>query len=165
MTPEGESYCRYLAIVRDAILAELEAVPEEALNWPLGMPETNTLYASALHACMSSRDWIVVRVGGGSIPRDRASEFTAQGRLAELRDRWTETLAQTRHTLDRMVAVDYEAPRVLRFQATGTEREGNVRDCLLHVIEHTNIHLGQIQLGRQLWEHRHHANPSQSGSG
>ena len=154
MTSEGQSFHQYLTIVGDAIFSELDAMPPEALNWPLGVPETNTLYASAFHACMSSRDWVVVRVGGGRVERDRDSEFGADGSLAELKAHWNTTLQTTRETLEKLSAGDFDAPRLLHFQATGNERPGTVRDCLLHVIEHANIHLGHIQLGRQLWEHR-----------
>ena len=154
MTPEGESFAQYLSIVRDAIFAELEGLPDEALNRPLGVPETNTIYASAFHACMSSRDWITVRVGGGTIDRDRDSEFWSTGTLAQLRSAWDETLSLTTETLASLSPADFNEARLLHFNATGEERPGTVRDCLLHVVEHANIHLGHIQLARQLWEHR-----------
>ena len=50
MTPEGASYYLYLQTARDGLFKELEALPETALNAPLGVPETNTIYASAFHA-------------------------------------------------------------------------------------------------------------------
>jgi len=152
VTPEGEAYLRYLAIVRDGMFHELEAVPRGALNWPLRVPETNTLYASAFHASMSARSWIIVRAGRGAIERDRDAEFKASGTLEQLRAHWEETLAMCRPVVNRLVEADYLKFRRMIFQATGLERDGTVRDCLLHAIEHCNIHLGHIQLARQLYE-------------
>lgn len=154
MTAEGEVYLRYIGTVRDGIFHELEALPPEALNWPLGVPETNTLYMSAFHAAMSTRSWIIARAGGGTIERDRDAEFKASGTLERLRAHWDETIALCGEALERLREEDFTAPRHMVFQATGAEREGTVRDCLIHAIEHSNIHLGHIQLVKQLYENR-----------
>lgn len=155
MTPEGETYVRYIGVVRDAIFIELNALSDEALNWPLGVPETNTLYMSAFHASMSTRSWVLVRASGGKIERDRDAEFKASGTLKQLRGHWDETVTLSEQVVSKFVDGDFRSPRRMVFLATGTEQEGTVRDCLLHAIEHANIHLGHIQLARQLWEHRH----------
>ena len=166
MTPEGQAYDQYLAYAGEAILRELEAVGPEGLNWPLGLPETNTMFASAFHASMSVRSWLVVRAAGQTIERDRDAEFQARGGLEQLRDHWAETFAMGRKALDGFREEDYRSPRHLVFLSSGEERAGTVRDCVLHAIEHVNIHLGHIQIARQLWENRNlSASPSPSGGG
>lgn len=152
MIPEGEQFYKYLVLARDSILRELEAVPPEALNWPLGMPETNTLYASAFHAASSTNYWVVAYVGGGSMERDRLAEFRTSGDMASLKARWQQTLDQSRVVFERLSEGDYES---LREVALGpSAQRWPVRECLLHVIEHANTHLGHIQLARQLWEQK-----------
>jgi hypothetical protein len=154
MTPEGEAYLRYVALTRDAILQELDAVGPEGLNWPLVIPETNTMYASAFHASMSVRGWLQVRAAGQTIDRDRDTEFTARGSLDQVRDHWADTVAVSQKVLNGFGPDDYQSPRTMVFLASGTERPGTVRDCVIHALNHINIHLGHIQLARQLWEHR-----------
>lgn len=155
MTPEGEAYVRYIAFVRDAIIRELETVPEEALNWPLGVPETNTLYMSAFHASMSVRSWVLTWAGGEKIERDRDAEFKASGTLGQLRSHWDETVALSEKVVERLHDKDYASPRRMVFLSNGAEREGTARDCVLHAIEHANIHLGHIQVAKQLYETKH----------
>lgn len=155
MTAEGEAYVRYITFVRDAILGELETVPPEALNWPLGVPETNTLYISAFHASMSVRSWVLTWAGGEKIERDRDAEFKASGSLEELRSHWAETVTLSARLVDRLRDEDYASPRQMVFLSNGQEREGTVRDCVLHAIEHANIHLGHIQLAKQIYGTRH----------
>lgn len=152
MTPEGETYVHYIGVVRDAIFHELNTLSDDALNWPLGIPETNTLYMSAFHASMSSRSWVIVRAGGGEIERDRDAEFKASGTLKQLRDHWDETVTLSQQAVSKFKGADFGSPRKMVFLATGAEEDGTVRDCLLHAIEHANIHLGHIQLAKQLYE-------------
>lgn len=152
MTGEGALYRSYLEAVRDGIFREVEGLPEEALNGDLGIPETNTLYVSAYHAGSATRYWVAVFIGGGSVERDRAREFQARGTVGDLVALWDDTLRRSGDVLDGLKASDFDAPR--RFIMGSAEREGTVRDGLLHVIEHANIHLGHIQLARQLWEYR-----------
>ena len=150
MVPEGEQFYKYLVLARDSILRELEAVPPEALNWSLGMPETNTLYASAFHAAGSTSYWMVAYVGGGSMDRDRLAEFRTSGDLASLKVRWQQALDQSSAVLERLSEGDYDAPREVALGPSA--QQWPVRECLLHVLEHVNPHLGHIQLARQLWE-------------
>ena len=155
MTPEGESYARYIAYVRDAIVAELEGMTAEALNWRLEMPETNTIYMSAFHASMSMRHWVLTWAGGEKIERDRDAEFRASGSLDQIRNHWNETVELSKQTIGRLTDDDLDSARHMTFLSDGSEREGSARDCLLHAIEHANIHLGHIQLAKQLYETNH----------
>lgn len=152
MTPEGASYFTYLKAARDALLREVTSLPEEALNTPLGVPETNTLFASAFHAASASEYWLAVYVGGGRMDRDRLSEFTASGTLSDLEARWQRCLDTAKRVIDSLTPTEYDALRDVNLTAGGDRY--SVRDCLLHIIEHVNLHLGHIQIARQVWTHR-----------
>ncbi|MEK7215832.1 MAG: DinB family protein [Chloroflexota bacterium] len=152
MTPEGASYYLFLQTARDGLFKEMEALSEAALNAPLGVPETNTVYASAFHAASATEYWLGVYVAGGAIDRDRSAEFRASGDLASLRARWDRCLQTCREAIDGLTATEYAAIRSVNL-TTGADRY-SVRHCLLHVVEHVNLHLGHIQIARQIWEHR-----------
>ncbi|MSQ28468.1 MAG: DinB family protein [Dehalococcoidia bacterium] len=152
MTPEGASYYLYLQLARDGLFKEMEALPEGALNAPLGVPETNTIYASAFHAASATEYWLGVYVAGGAIDRDRSAEFRSSGDVASLRARWDRCLQTCRKTIEGLAATEYDTIRSVNL-TSGADRY-SVRDCLLHVVEHVNLHLGHIQIARQIWEHR-----------
>jgi len=152
MTPEGASYFIFLEAARDGLLRELRALPEAVLNAPLDVPETNTIFASVFHAASASEYWLGVYVGGGQMGRDRAAEFSASGTLAELEARWQRCLETARQVIDTLTSKEYDTMRDVNL-AAGPDRY-SVRDCLLHVIEHVNLHLGHVQIARQVWSHR-----------
>ena len=150
MTPEGASYYLYLQNARNGLFREMAALPEPALNASLGVPETNSIYASAFHAASATEYWAAVYVGGGKIERDRLAEFRASGDLASLEARWDRCLNTCKEVIEGLAATEYDTIRNVNL-TTGPDRY-SVRDCLLHVVEHVNLHLGHIQIARQLWE-------------
>ena len=68
--------------------------------------------------------------------------------LDVLRKRLADTLEYARQALEKMSREELETVRVL----PSGKRELTVAWALLHALEHTTLHLGQIQLTRQLWE-------------
>lgn len=136
---------------RDA-LAQLDGIPDRLLNRPLPLPETNTLFALASHLVGAGEFWTLTLVGGQAIPRDRAAEFHATGTVDDLRARYDRWLAQLRTVCDDLAPEDMD--RVIADPAARRPWMGNapftVRDSLLHALEHTALHLGHIQLTRQI---------------
>lgn len=88
---------------------------------------------------------------GDPAPRDRAAEFRATGNTTEaLRKRLDDTLAYARRALETLTLQDLEQERT-------SPRDGgkfSMSWALLHALEHTAIHLGHVQLTRELWEQR-----------
>lgn len=150
MTPEGKLFLRFIEEARDMLLSELRAVTPDNLNRPLQIPETNTLFASAYHAAGSTEWWVVEGVGGTGIARDREAEFTASGGMAALEARWQRVLARCRQTLDPYSEAEYGAPREVEID--GAPQQWTVRQCLIHTVAHANIHVGHVQLARQVVE-------------
>ncbi len=149
MTSEGGHFLRYLQTARDALFHELEALPEDGLNWPLQMPETNTMYASVFHAAQSAEYWLTVYVGQGARERDRPSEFRAAGDLGSLRECWQRCLDTAEAVVSKLDATAYDEEREVNLG--GRQQRDTVRGCLLHILEHVNIHVGHVQLAHQLW--------------
>ena len=152
MTPEGAAFQKYIESARNAIMAELQDLPEEALNWDLGIPETNSLFVSAFHPAGSINYFLVALIGGGTLARDRDAEFRAAGDLATLTERWQEVVGNSRRELEKLSAEDFGSKRIPMMGGAG--QDWSVRECLLRIIEHANTHLGHIQLAKQLWQDR-----------
>ena len=150
MHPELESYLNRIHDLRGQVGALVADLPAEALNWrPLeGVEEhaTNPLAVLATHVAGAEHFWISEVVGRRPPTRDRDAEFVTAA-------------TDARNLIHRLEAVGAETQRV--FSAlTGTDLEGTreargriipVRWCILHVIDHTSLHLGHMQLTYQLW--------------
>src|SRR5262245_41250586 len=151
MATEAETIAAKIDELARQALAQLEELPAEALNRTLALPETNSLYALATHLAGAGEFWTVTMVGGRDIPRERAAEFSATGTLEALRERYERWLGAMHEDLDALPNAELE--RVLIVVGPRAWMDGNtltVRESLLHALEHTALHLGHIQLTRQI---------------
>jgi uncharacterized damage-inducible protein DinB len=149
--PELEQYLGRIEDLRGLVCDLIRDVPAEALNWrPLAQqaPEaTNSLAVLATHIAGAEQFWIGEVVGGNPPARDRDAEFATQSANAqELVYLLEKTGAETRQ---RLAALDREGLEGVR-EVRG--RRVPVRWCILHVIDHTALHLGHMQLTFQLWQ-------------
>jgi len=152
MTPEAASIATPLERLSRDMLAQLDGITEPELNRALPLPETNSLYALATHTLGAGEYWTLVMAGGRNIARDRPAEFRATGAYVDLvarRDRW---LADLRDVLDQLTAteLDHVVDMAEAYRRPWMGNPFTVRDCLLHALEHTALHLGHIQLTAQL---------------
>ena len=150
MLPMLEEYVERLQALHIGISQTVEGLPPPALDWVPG-PETNSLGVLAVHVAGSERFWIGDMAGKDPSGRDREAEFHTRGlESTTLADRLAETLEHSCRVLERLTTSDLEATRV-------SPRDGHhftVAWCLVHALEHTSLHLGHMQLTRQLWEQR-----------
>jgi uncharacterized damage-inducible protein DinB len=138
--------------IERGVLVELQDLSDEDLNRPLTLPETNTLFALATHLVGAGEFWVLVLAGGRNIPRDRPAEFRASGSLSNLTARYERWIADVHEVLDTLTPdqmerrIDVSPYR----SAPSASEEVSVREALLHAVEHSALHLGQIQITRQL---------------
>jgi len=144
-------FTSYLDLVQDChndILQALEGLPPAALDWIPGQ-EMNSISVLLFHLTGSERYWIGDIAAQEPSNRDRDAEFRVHGvEMDILKKRLADNLEYTRNVLDKMSLRDLESVRV---SPTGG-REYTVGWALLHALEHASLHLGQIQITRQLWE-------------
>jgi uncharacterized damage-inducible protein DinB len=150
MNNEITSYLEWIEEVRGQVREMVANLPAEALNWrPVegeGDHATNSLAVLAAHVAGSEHYWIYEVVGQGPGTRDRPAEFvTVAGEAAELVARLARTGEETREVMRVLTADSLEETRSVG------DRTFSVRWCILHVIEHTALHLGHMQLTYQLW--------------
>ncbi len=148
--PELTHYLQLLDDLRNQVKALIADLPADALNWRpvVGTDEhaTNSLAVLAAHVAGAEHFWIAEVIGRRPATRDRDAEFRAVAAdAADLVRRLDAAAAETAEVLASLSEADLNGVRVAR------GREVTVRWGLLHVIEHTALHLGHMQITYQLW--------------
>lgn len=149
-SPELDHYLGRIEDLRQQVCDLIRDLPTEALNWrPIPGRErqvTNSLAVLAAHIAGAEHFWIGEVVGGHPPTRDRDAEFaTHAADASELVQLLERVGAETHRVLTTSNESDLEGVREAR------DHTVPVRWCILHVIEHTALHLGHMQLTYQLW--------------
>lgn len=123
----------------------------DALNWrPIEGAEdhaTNSLGVLVSHIAGAEHYWIAEVIGGHEATRDRPAEFATHATAAsDLVQRLSDVGDESRDVLSDLTGAELEMNR----EADG--RTVPVRWAILHVIDHTALHLGHMQLTYQLWK-------------
>lgn len=151
---EGTQFAVVLERIGRGVLAQLEDVSDAVLNAPLQLPEMNTLFALATHIAGSSEFWVLEMAGGKHVGRDRPAEFHARGTRAELVTLYERWLTDVHEVLERFPHEEMDrlttSPEEYRTTGGLGDKQLTVRECLLHAVEHAALHLGHIQITRQL---------------
>jgi len=150
MISELDNYLERIEDLRGQVSGLLADLPAEALNWrPIEGKDdhvTNSLAVLAAHLAGAEHFWIAEVVGGRPETRDRDAEFaTVAASTSELIQLLEKTARETREVFSALSESDLNGTR----QARG--RDVPVRWCMLHVIDHTALHLGHMQITYQLW--------------
>lgn len=154
MSLELPSYLERIEDLRGQIRGLIQSLPTddlpEALNWrPIEGQEdhaTNSLGVMALHAAGAEHFWIGEVIGGLPATRNRSAEFQSQLQdVHTILERLNIVGAETRTILTWLNGNNLDEIRDVR------DKQLTVRWCILHVIDHTALHLGQMQLTYQLW--------------
>jgi uncharacterized damage-inducible protein DinB len=128
----------------------IDSLPAEALDWVAG-PEVNSINVLIVHLTGAERYWIGAVALGEPTDRVREQEFAAKGLgTDELKRLLTEEDDYAHAALGRFSLADLEAVR----KSPRNEKTFTVGWCLTHALEHTALHLGHIQLTRQMWEQK-----------
>jgi hypothetical protein len=151
MDPVFQDFFERLKTLHASVEHALDGLPSAALDWAPG-PEMNSLAVLVTHLAGAERYWIGDVAGQAPSGRDRASEFLVHGLdRAHLLAQMASTLEHSRGVLEQLSIQDLEAERL-------SARDGEVHRvawALAHALEHTALHTGHIQIGRQLLdEHR-----------
>jgi uncharacterized damage-inducible protein DinB len=150
MLPELESYLQRIEDLRGQVSDLIADLPAEALNWRptkgIESHATNSLAVLAAHVAGAEHFWIAEVIGGHPHTRDREAEFATQARDAsELRRLLEETGVETQEVFSSLDGADLDGTRKVEGQTVP------VRWGILHVIDHTALHLGHMQITYQLW--------------
>ena len=148
-----ESYLDLLQDCHNGILEALKGLPPAALDWVPG-PEMNSITVLVFHLTGAERFWIGDIAAQEPSDRDRAAEFRVQGvGMDVLKKRLVDNLDYAQTALEKISLQDLESSRIRPSDGS----EFTVAWALLHALEHSTSHLGQIQITRQLWEQKENA--------
>lgn len=150
MHPEIEHYLHMIADLRGEVIDLVTDLPAEALNWrPLEGDDhaTNSLAVMAMHVAGAEHFWMAEVIGGYPPSRDRPAEFeTVASGPQPLVERLQAVGAETEAVLGSLDAAALAGTR------RAWDRDVSVRWGILHVIDHTALHLGHMQITYQLWQ-------------
>ena len=132
------------------ILKALDGLPPAALDWIPGS-EMNSISVLVVHLTGAERYWIGDVAAQDPSNRDRDAEFRVRDLGMDiLKKRLADSLEYVHTALDKMNLQDLESMRIVPTDGDTC----TVASALLHALDHSTLHLGQIQLTRQLWEQR-----------
>ena len=151
MHPIFEVYMKLVTRLYEGYEKTLEGLSIEALDWTSG-PDMNSLCVQVVHITGSTRFLMGELVGGIPANRDRASEFRASGFTeAALKARLAESREFVRGVLDKLTLDELTVAHPF---PSGDETF-TYAEMILHVLDHTGLHLGHAQITRQLWDQQH----------
>jgi hypothetical protein len=148
-------------LIRD-LLAALEGIPDDDFTtWRPAAArddpthEMNTFAALATHTLGAAEYWSLMAAGARLMTRVRDEEFIARTTPAEVRGRAETYLADLHALLTELTDADLAADVATRLHRDG--QHWPLAACLLHAVDHTALHLGHVQIQRQLWEYERSA--------
>ena len=150
MITELDNYLSRLDDLHGQVADLVAGLPAEALNWrPIEGKDdhiTNSLAVLTAHIAGAEHFWIAEVIGGRPATRDRDAEFvTVAATPAELLQILQKVSRETREVLSALSESDLSGTRQAK------DRMVSVRWGILHVIDHTSLHLGHMQMTYQLW--------------
>ena len=150
MVSEIENYLYRIEDQRRLVSDLLSAIPTEVLDWQ-PTPATdghasNSIAVLVAHIAGAEHFWIAEVIGKFPATRDRKKEFaTSALKTAELKSLLEQVASETRNVLTNLTDQNLAETRTVDGYVIA------VRWPLLHVVEHTALHFGHMQLTYQLW--------------
>jgi hypothetical protein len=152
MNPEIETYSNQIRSILERAVASLEGLSEAQINWRPPIEGGNSGYVIVEHTLGNARSFVLGIACGQPLRRDRPTEFRSSGSYDDLAEEAQKLLREIEAALAGLDASELEKRLVpsLELWGEGEVSEISVRQAILHVIEHASIHLGQLQITRDL---------------
>lgn len=151
MDLEVQGYIDEFNTIRGDISKAIEGLNENGANWRPLSKDANSIFAILTHIMGANRNWINQVINGETIQRDRSAEFTASGNLTELLTRWEKAWKETESILRKLKHAQLSESRSLSHPINQKDSI-TVQGAIIHQLNHCAVHLGHIQLTRQLWD-------------
>lgn len=152
MNPDVEAYSYYIRKQIATMQACLQGLTDEQMNRIPPVQGANSAFAIGTHVLGNARAWIPGIVCGQSIVRDRPGEFASSGSFADFDRAANEVCREVEEALKDLDPSDldrrFKPPQEL--WGSGEVQEVTRRLALADVLEHASIHLGHIQMTRDL---------------
>jgi hypothetical protein len=153
MHSEIAAYVQSIEHRLSQICACIEGLTADQLNYRPAPGDANSAYALAAHAVGNARAWILGIACGQEYHRDRPGEFASSGDDAALliadARLASKGIAAALASID-TARLDVRLVPDRELWGEGEPREVSVREAIVQVIEHASLHLGHLQLTRDL---------------
>ncbi len=143
---EREALLRAFQRPIEEILSCLDSLRGDEIDRKIPEQTGNGVLAIATHVIANAEENVIERLGGTEVGRARAAEFEAKGTTGDpVRDRWNDLLPKIVTVLTDLPedGLEREIDHPNRGLITG-------REVLLVVVRHSNEHLGEAQVVRDL---------------
>ena len=156
MTPLMDALLDRLRFVHDEARKVLSGLPGEALDW-IPAPGMNSLCATVVHLLGAERYCLEDIVSGSDSGRDRAAEFKSSDvGIDELIRRLVDADEYAERVFAGIDPEHLDEKRLSRIHG----REFSGAYGVTHAVEHGALHLGHLQIIRQMWESAHTTEPA-----
>jgi len=126
----------------------LDEIPPEAIDW-VPAPEMNSIAVLIAHFTGAERYYVGDVALGDLSFRDRSAEFKVKGMdAAALKTHIEKIAAYERQAFEKLSVAQLGEERI----APKDGRKFTVAWALNHALEHAALHVGHIQLTRQMWD-------------
>lgn len=148
MDPSVTPISQTLEVLHEDIFKAVEPLGDAEINW-VHPQLSNTIGILLRHVAGSERYWIGEVVGGDAMHRKRETEFTHEPLTkAPLVENLRRAHTEVQEVLRSLSAADLAAP--IDVESRGGTRRVTKVWAILHSIQHTAYHLGQIQLFKKM---------------
>ena len=151
------SYAAFIQRVVEGAVAALSELSDEQINWSSGAVHANSMYAVATHLVAMGECWVLGLVDGGVVVRDRQAEFRAAGAATDVVVRlqdWGRACGVLLQSLESSALAEDALVPAEYFEAGGfAAGRFSRRECLMHVLEHSALHLGHLQMMQSEVDH------------
>jgi uncharacterized damage-inducible protein DinB len=150
MDPVFEAYFDVLEALHEGCQSQLSGLTQEELDW-CPNDGMNSVAILAAHIAGAERYWIGDVVMGEASGRDRDKEFSTTGVSEDVLSGLLDSaLGYTREAFSRLATDHLAEVRI----SPRDGREYTVAWSIAHVLEHTALHLGHIQITKHLLKSR-----------
>lgn len=153
MNAEIETYSKYILKQIADIQEALKGLSDEQLNRRPDVRGANSCYVIATHVLGNARAWVLGIACGQVLRRDRSAEFASHGTYEEMgkaADALSGEIEAALAVFDPMRLDERLVPSRELWGEGFEPHEISRREALAHVLEHASMHLGQIQVTRDL---------------
>jgi len=152
LNPDIETYSHYICEQIAGIQACLRGLSDEQINEAPAVEDANSAFVIATHVLGNARAWVLGIACGQPLRRDRPAEFASRGSFEAFDSAATALCAEIEAALLDLdpSALDRRFRPSQELWGAGEVQEVTVRSALAHVLQHASMHLGQIQLTRDL---------------
>ena len=141
-------YVDNLAELHTDMMKTVRHLPAEALDW-VPFPSGNSLSVLIVHSAGAEKFWLGDVLAKELSGRDRPAEFRIKNQSQQqLEARLNESLGYAELVVGKLELEDLKAVRI----DPRNGREFTVAWAMAHALKHTGLHLGHMQITRQLWE-------------